>query len=59
LAQRSWAADSSGEFLATNYSDTAGLTFFDRATGTAISFGEEFGFVTAVGVRHPEALLAG
>jgi hypothetical protein len=52
----SWAGDSSGLFVTTG-EERDGLYLIDGESGTRVLFGEELGIVTAVGVRHPEALL--
>ncbi|TFH17244.1 MAG: hypothetical protein E4H05_06445, partial [Acidimicrobiales bacterium] len=49
-----WAADSSGIFGIS--SNGPGLQFTDRSGGT-VSFGEDLGPISAIGVRHPMAEL--
>ncbi|MEP6296091.1 MAG: hypothetical protein ABJ382_02105, partial [Ilumatobacter sp.] len=50
-----WAADSSGVF-AVNTNGT-GLNFTDRISGNSVEFGEEFGRISGLGVRMPDAEL--
>lgn|GEM_PF-1760657 len=50
-----WAGDSSGVFAIAI--DGSALIFVDRASGKVVEFGSEFGRVTSIGVRRPDAEL--
>lgn len=50
-----WAADSSGVF-GVNPNGT-GLNFIDRVSGESVEFGDQFGRISGLGVRMPDAEL--